>query len=182
MHTFQYFSCWKGSTFTVWEFFWKVRIYQVHYAGKILMFLGNPSESSTSPDVKLRYRISNKKKQTKCLKFLNLTAAWQRLEELQQPIGHAPDDVTRVPILRQQEWELEVGIFLQLDVPSVRSRQFVGHVLCHSHHLFYQRLRNRWLIRLGDILLQQSPELEGVQLKAGGADVGYVVWTALRGL
>lgn len=45
----------------------------------------------------------------------------------------------------------------------------------HSHHIVYEVLRYLWLIWCWLVLLQQCPQLQGVELETGGGDGGDVI-------
>ncbi len=53
----------------------------------------------------------------------------QRVQELGEALRHAPEDVARVPVLRQQERQLQVGLLLKRHLAAVAARQLVSRVL-----------------------------------------------------
>ena len=99
--------------------------------------------------------------------------------ELSQAGGHPPHNVARVPILGQNEGQLEVVVLLQPNFLAVLPGKPVCGAFGYGHHTVPQVVGDGVFSGLWLVLVKQSPQLEGVELEATGGDGGNVIGTCL---
>lgn len=69
---------------------------------------------------------------------LSLTNASKRVQKLLQSRGNSTDHFTRVPILREQERELQLRVFFQCHLLALVTEELIGCVFSNSHNTVNQ--------------------------------------------